>query len=176
MKTCTICKVTKPIDGFAPQRCQCLDCRKIYLKVKRAQYYARTREASILKTKIWREQNPERKQQFRRAEYAANAVAAKEAARQYRVENPAKINAWSRKHQLSKRMQTPHWLTLDEHWMIEQAYELAVLRTKLFGFAWQVDHVIPLQGKLVSGLHTPYNLQVIPAKHNRSKSNQFTVS
>lgn len=125
---------------------------------------------------MWREQNPERKQQFRKAEYAANAAAAKEAARQYRAANPAKINAWSRKHQLSKRMQTPHWLTLDDHWMIEQAYELAALRTKLFGFAWQVDHVIPLQGKLVSGLHTPYNLQVIPAKYNRSKSNQFTVS
>jgi hypothetical protein len=73
-------------------------------------------------------------------------------------------------------MQTPKWLTQDDHWMIEQAYELAALRTKLFGFSWQVDHIVPLQGKLVSGLHTPYNLQVIPAKHNQSKSNQFTVS
>lgn len=176
MKTCTICKVIKPLDGFAPQRCQCLECRKIYLKVKRAQYYARTKEASILKTKLWREKNPEKKLQSRKAEYNANSEAAKEAARKYRADFPAKINAWSRKHQLSKRMQTPNWLTPDDHWMIEQAYELAALRTKLSGFAWQVDHVIPLQGKLVSGLHTPYNLQVIPAKYNRSKSNRFTVS
>ena len=176
MKTCKICQLTKPVDQFEPQRCQCIACRKTYAKKYRAEYYARTKEESILKTKIWREQNPEKKRQFRKAEYLANADAAKEAARQYRATYPAKINAWSRKHQLSKRMQTPHWLTPDEYWMIEQAYELAALRTKLFGFAWQVDHVIPLQGKLVSGLHTPYNLQVIPAKYNRSKSNQFTVS
>jgi|688.fasta_scaffold625812_1 hypothetical protein len=176
MKTCTVCKENKPVNQFELQRCQCLDCRKSYSKVRRAAYYARTRESSILKTKLWREQNPEKKVQFRKAEYLVNAEAAKEAARKYRAQYPAKTNAWSRKHQLSKRMQTPKWLTQDDHWMIEQAYELAALRTKLFGFSWQVDHIVPLQGKLVSGLHTPYNLQVIPAKHNQSKSNQFTVS
>ena len=84
--------------------------------------------------------------------------------------------ARTQKYVSSKNNRTPAWLTIDEHWMIEQAYELAALRTKLLGVAWQVDHVIPLQGKLVSGLHTPYNLQVIPAKYNQSKSNQFTVS
>lgn len=176
MKTCKVCHLVKPLDQFEPQRCQCRECRKAYQNGRRAAYYAKTREDSILKAKIWREQNPEKKLQYRKAEYAANASAAKEAARQYRVDNPAKVNAWSRKHQLSKRMQTPKWLTKDEHWMIEQAYELAVMRTQMFGCEWQVDHVIPLQGKLVSGLHTPYNLQVIPAKLNRSKSNQFMVN
>jgi len=57
--------------------------------------------------------------------------------------------------------------------MIEQAYDLAQLRTKVFGFKWHVDHVIPLKGKNVCGLHTPYNLQVIPAKENLRKRNFF---
>ena len=60
--------------------------------------------------------------------------------------------------------------------MIEQAYELAALRTKMLGVAFEVDHILPLQGKLVSGLHVPENLQVIPATLNRAKSNSFEVA
>ena len=74
---------------------------------------------------------------------------------------------------LGKIQRTPAWLTDNDHWMIGQAYELAALRSKMTGFVWHVDHVIPLQGKTVSGLHTPYNLQVIPAAVNISKSNKF---
>ena len=56
--------------------------------------------------------------------------------------------------------------------MIRQAYELAQLRTKIFGFPWHVDHVLPLKGRLVSGLHTPINLQVIPGVDNLRKGNR----
>jgi len=176
MKTCRVCKQTKPLTQFEPQRRQCLDCRKIYSKVRRAAYYARNREELILKSKLWREQNPERARQLRKAEYHANHELAKEAARKYRAENPAKINAWSRKHQLAKKMRTPNWLAVDDYWMMEEAYELAALRTKMFGFNWHVDHIIPLQGKLVSGLHVPHNLQVIPAKENIRKRNKFVTT
>lgn len=95
--------------------------------------------------------------------------------RKAKAKNPAAVLANTVKRRLAKMHRTPNWLTLDEHWMIERAYELAALRTKLFGFAWHVDHVIPLQGKLVSGFHTPYNLQVIPGADNVQKSNNFLV-
>ena len=71
---------------------------------------------------------------------------------------------------------TPAWLTVDDLWLIEQAYELAALRTKLFGFSWHVDHILPLQGKQVSGLHVPTNLQVIPWVDNVRKANRFEVA
>jgi hypothetical protein len=57
---------------------------------------------------------------------------------------------------------------------MKEAYDLADMRSKLFGFLWHVDHIIPLQGKKVSGLHTISNLQVIPAIINTRKSNKWT--
>lgn len=81
----------------------------------------------------------------------------------------AKINA---KRKAAKLQRTPAWLTDDDYWMIEQAYELAALRTKMLGQVFHVDHVLPLQGKHVSGFHTPYNLQVIPAIENIRKGNR----
>ena len=56
--------------------------------------------------------------------------------------------------------------------IIEEAYELAGKRTELFGFSWHVDHTLPLQGRTVSGLHVPTNLQVIPAVDNIRKGNR----
>jgi hypothetical protein len=73
----------------------------------------------------------------------------------------------------AQKERTPAWLTKDDKWMIREAYSLAALRTKLFGFPWEVDHIIPLRGEYVSGLHVPLNLQVIPKETNRKKGSSF---
>jgi hypothetical protein len=72
-----------------------------------------------------------------------------------------------------KAKRTPNWVGKDELWLIREAYALSKLREKITGIKWHVDHVIPLRGKLVSGLHVPFNLQVIPAKLNLIKSNNM---
>ena len=100
----------------------------------------------------------------------------KDAKRQYALENPEKGSARTMKYYAKKLERTPFWLTDTDYWMIEEAYELAALRTKITGITWHVDHIIPLQGKLVSGLHTPYNLQVIVGKINQSKGNFFVTN
>jgi hypothetical protein len=109
-------------------------------------------------------------------------------ARRWASKNRVKVNAFSRvwrqenkdimaTHKANRRVamlsRTPFWLSRDARWMVSQAYALAVQRTKMFGFAWHVDHVVPLQGKTVSGLHVPWNLQVIPGTDNLRKSNRF---
>jgi hypothetical protein len=108
------------------------------------------------------------------ATYRANNIEKVAAAKKtYALNNKSKINALVAKRAASKKQKTPGWLTPDDYWMIEQAYELAALRTKIFGFDWHVDHVLPLQGKTVSGLHVPTNLQVIPWRENLSKGNRL---
>jgi hypothetical protein len=108
--------------------------------------------------------------------YYANHVQSKERQLNKQKANPIKYAAAAAKHRAVKLQRTPAWLDKDALWMIEQAYELAALRTKLFGFSWHVDHVIPLQGNLVSGLHVPFNLQVIPGFQNIAKNNKFEVA
>lgn len=91
----------------------------------------------------------------------------------YKLNNPGKRRAAVAKRRAAQLNRTPAWLTADDFWMIEQAHELAALRTKLFGFPWHVDHVLPMQGKYVSGLHTPANLQIVPWLDNVSKANRY---
>lgn len=94
---------------------------------------------------------------------------------EYAKNNRAKLTAKTRLRQATLIKRTPAWLSADDFWLMQQAYELAALRTKLFGFQWHVDHEIPLVGKRVSGLHVPNNLRVIPAKENLCKNNKFEV-
>lgn len=75
----------------------------------------------------------------------------------------------------AQMQRTPCWLSAIDHERIQNEYKLATLLTKIEGIKWTVDHKIPLQGKLVSGLHTPSNLQVMRASENYAKRNKFEV-
>lgn len=54
-----------------------------------------------------------------------------------------------------------------------EAFDLAKRREKATGTKWHVDHVVPLQSKLVCGLHNEFNLAVIPAIKNHRKNNLY---
>lgn len=64
---------------------------------------------------------------------------------------------------------TPRWLSGDDIKAIDQMYEKASAMTAATGIPHEVDHVVPLMGRDVRGLHVPWNLQVIPAYQNRAK-------
>jgi len=107
--------------------------------------------------------------------YYADLNASRLKQRQRQKNNLSAAAAATAKRRSVKLLRTPKWLNEDDLWMLKEAYQLANLRTKMFGFKWHVDHIVPLQGEKVSGLHVPWNLQVIPGALNISKHNSFEV-
>lgn len=79
--------------------------------------------------------------------------------------NRSKHNFKEAKRRAQKINATPKWLT-KEHWeQIKEIYDSCPE-------GYHVDHIMPLQGKNLSGLHVPWNLQHLPAKINCSKGNK----
>lgn len=135
------------------------------IKRRRRERYAenpdKERVAARERSAEWRAANPDK------------VKAQKPFKRAYKQANPEKNAALLAKRRAAKMLRTPKWLTEDDFWMMGQAYELAKIRSDAFGFEWHVDHVVPLQGVEVSGLHVPWNLRVIPWFENVSKGNRL---
>lgn len=70
------------------------------------------------------------------------------------------------------RLATPRWVNKQA---LKAIYRLAAETVLKTGIPHDVDHIHPLQGDLCCGLHVPWNLRVMPASENRSKSNSFAL-
>jgi hypothetical protein len=76
------------------------------------------------------------------------------------------------KRYAAKLNRTPKWLTKEHHLQINNFYLLAKEMEKKFGKKFEVDHIVPMQGEQVSGLHVPWNLQILTKAENVKKSNK----
>jgi 5-methylcytosine-specific restriction endonuclease McrA len=90
-----------------------------------------------------------------------------------RLNNPGAANFYTQKRHAAKLCRTPIWLTQNQLLQIKSIYSEAAELTKLLGEWYEVDHIVPLQGKTVSGLHVPWNLQILTAKENGIKGNRL---
>lgn len=68
---------------------------------------------------------------------------------------------------------TPKWLTEQQKQEISAFYIKSAALTKELGIRFEVDHIIPLQGRIISGLHMPENLQILTKIENNKKLNKF---
>lgn len=85
----------------------------------------------------------------------------------------ARVRAAKIRYERKLSMATPVWLT-KEHWAeMDAIYANARKLTRKTGVRHEVDHIVPLNGKLVSGLHVPWNLQVLTQSENVAKSNRY---
>ena len=93
----------------------------------------------------------------------------------YAQKNKHIINASVARRKAAKLQRTPKWLTDFDKLKIQCIYSIAAMLTRVNNEPWHVDHILPLQGELVSGLHVPSNLQPMRGIENSSKSNFYEV-
>lgn len=156
-KICTKCITEKPVSDFykhkggkhgVKSQCKgCVDARN----------------------NAYKENNPDVIAKSRRNQEAKPSVKAYR--KSYQQSNRALFRHHNMKRYATKKCATPSWLTEDQLQQISDFYVHARDCEVVTGNKYHVDHIIPLQGENVSGLHVPWNLQVLPADINQSKSN-----
>lgn len=143
-------------------------------------------------SKAWRAANPEKQRAYQKKWIDANKEQRRAIERAWRARNPEKVAEMNRRggkkwasenkghrlaivraRQLAKRQRTPPWA---DRAAIRRVYEEAAAITAVSGVPHEVDHIYPLQGELVSGLHVAGNLRVITRAENRSKGTKLCAA
>jgi hypothetical protein len=111
-------------------------------------YYAENPAKYIALNAEWVALNPEKRREIQNAQYARNS---------------ASIKAKARTQDSARALRVPKWANIKK---IEAFYAACPE-------GYEVDHVLPLQGKFVSGLHVLENLQYLTIAQNRAKRNKW---
>jgi hypothetical protein len=159
MKLCSKCEENKNDIEFAKRadgpwlRSHCKKCCQKYSLDK-------AREAGRLPRKQSSVEEKREKQKLAYKRYNAKPL------------SKAKQAACEARRRAQKLQATPKWLSKYQLEHIEVYYQLAAYLTSLFGIQMDVDHIIPLKGEHVKGLHVPWNMQVMVHKANQQKGNR----
>ena len=184
MKTCNKCKVQKDLSGFSKDKAKkdglqakCKACDAEYKKenhesvlARNAKWYQENREAKSAYEAEYRKDNREARSAYHAEWYQENRESVLAQKAEYGKANPDKCRANQAKRRAAKLQRTPSWVDFEA---IKAVYAEAHRLESLDGIPRHVDHEIPLQGELVSGLHIASNLQILTAEENLSKSNKF---
>lgn len=114
----------------------------------------------------WREKNPDGFKRWREA----NLDRDREASRKWQQENRERVRVLVAERTSARKRRTPGWANTDR---IREFYEIAAEMTRKTGIKHHVDHVMPLRGELVSGLHVHENLRVVTSAENLQKGNRW---
>ncbi len=102
----------------------------------------------------------------------ANREVINASSERYRARNKEYYAYKAAERRASKLNATPGWLAEHHRQEIRDMYWLAKDLGRVSEGAYEVDHIVPLRGEGVCGLHVPWNLQILPQDLNRRKSNK----
>lgn len=176
MKICSKCKLEKDVNEYgkcakSPDKLAyyCKQCTSLVSKL----YQIKNKDKSTKKTQNWRLNNPEKYKESCDKYYKDNKDRLLKLNKSWKIKHRSKATAIEAKRRATKIQATPNWLTKEEILEIEELYEIAQAFKLYTGQEYHIDHIVPLQGENVCGLHVPWNLQIITAEENLSKSNRF---
>lgn len=176
MKVCNKCKLDKEISAFGKHkrtksglRDVCKECERLVCRI----YKNNNREKVRLSSREYKRKNSDKIYADRQRYYLENKEREIENCTNWRTNNLDKFNAGRSKRYAAQFLCTPRWLTKQHLIDILAFYTKAKELTKATGVKHDVDHIIPLQGKFVIGLHVPWNLQVLTKSENSSKRNKI---
>lgn len=172
-KECSRCSTVKLAAAFHKNvRCRggldawCKDCHREYARHR----IAKDRRKHAEKSANWRAKNPAKARETWRKHHEAN-----------KSERAAFHKAWAEANRDLRRnvgsryraallQAIPSWANAEK---IAAVYKRAMEVERATGKKHQVDHIVPLQSKIVCGLHCEANLQVLTASQNASKKNYW---
>lgn len=178
-RTCVTCAKEQSSARFAANKEKCSEQMRAWRvanqeshSIKKRAYYEANKERENARTRARYTSNRDELIAYARLYYDINQEKCREYARAYQKAHPVECLALINKRRARKAHALPPWLTAGDHREITKRYEQAAWLTMLTGVEHHVDHIVPLQGRDVCGLHVPGNLQVLTAHQNLSKSNK----
>jgi len=190
-KLCRTCDTVKPVEGFFKHirmkdglSSQCKVCHQARTSAYQASNRERSRGYAVAwrennrdkekaRNKKYREDNPDKKAASNKKWATNNPEKVRAINKEYTQSNQDKRSAWAAKYRASKLSATPEWLTQEHQDQILAKYAERDRITQETGIEHHVDHIFPLQGENICGLHVPWNLQIITATENMQKSNSY---
>lgn len=184
MKVCNTCAQLLPLTSFCVRRAskdglsyKCRNCDRAYRKSRGTNHYKKLKGDWHIKNaeseRLKALDNYRKNRLHRLAQHRQYMRATSEQQRLYRQENRHIYTAQCRKYRAALIKRLPMWVLPQELRQIVAVYKEAARLQRLTGVRFHVDHIYPLQGGKVSGLHVLGNLQILTASQNVSKGNRY---
>lgn len=170
-KFCSSCNIEKEYsffslrkaskDGLTASCKSCISERKKSLTstaTYNKAYREKNKDIEAERVRFWKTQNKETINEYKK---------------KYRKKFPLLHSIWDSHKRASRLQRVPSWFNKEDKEIINGFYKKAKEISEANKCLYQVDHIVPLNGKKVSGLHVPWNLQILTAEENNRKNNKY---
>lgn len=149
---------------------KCDVCHRLYHDKYIKHWQRKNKEKVNHATRKWRRDNPDQAHKTNKEYYSSVKEIKSEKNKRWRALNVDRLRRYNSVRRAQIKQAMPLWADLSK---IQDKYTQAVQMSNRTGILYHVDHIIPLGGELVCGLHCEDNLQVIPASENLAKGNKI---